>query len=210
MLIQPDTLCQIGAMERQPVPTFDEILPAAPYRELHHRIVSAPIADVWPHCLDVTAAEIRTLGPLMALRGLPARLTGKHPPQASAPQPLLEVFASEGFVVLRRDPAPVDGHASIIFGAAGRFWSLRDNRPVRFDGPAAFLDFDEPGFAKTVARLDATDNGDGTTRIDTETFVTGTDAPSTKKFGPYWALIRLPSGAIRRSWLAAIDRRVSR
>jgi len=197
-------------METQRFPTFAEILPAAPYRELHHRNVSAPITEVWPHCLDVTAAEIRTLGPLMTMRGLPARLTGKRPPEASAPQPLLDVFAGEGFVVLRRDTEPVDGQASIIFGAAGRFWSVRGNRPVSFDGPSAFLDFDEPDYAKTVARLDAIDNGDGTTRIETETVVAGTDSASTKKFGPYWALIRLPSGLIRRSWLAAIDRRVQR
>lgn len=195
-------------MDSEQVPPFADILETAPYCELHHRIVSAPIDEVWPHCLDVTAADIRTLGPLMALRGLPSRLTGKAPPSASAPRPLLEVFADEGFVVIRRDPVPVAGRASIIFGAAGRFWSVRDNRPVRFDGPRAFLDFDEPGFARTVARLDAIDNGDGTTRIETETLVVGTDRASTKKFGPYWALIRLPSGAIRRSWLAAIDRRV--
>lgn len=189
---------------------FVEILPTARYRELHHRVVAAPIDEVWPHCLDVTAAEIRTLGPLLALRGLPARLTGRRPPAAAAPKPLLDGFAATGFVVLRRDREPTEGRASIMFGAAGRFWSLRGNAPVTFDGPTEFLDFNEPGFAKTVARLDAIDNGDGTTRIETETVVAGTDHSSTKKFGLYWALIRLPSGLIRRSWLAAIDRRVSR
>ncbi len=117
------------------------------------------------------------------------------------------MFAHEGFIVLRRDAVPTDGHASIIFGAAGRFWSVRGNRPVSFDSPDAFLDFNEPDHARTVARLDAIDNGDGTTRIETETLVSGTDSASTRKFGPYWALIRLPSGLIRRSWLAAIDRR---
>ena len=65
----------------------------------------------------------------------------------------------------------------------------------------------EPGHAKVIARLDAIDLGDGTTRIETETLVAGTDPASTRRFRPYWALIRLPSGLIRRSWLAAIDRR---
>ncbi|MGB7234569.1 MAG: hypothetical protein WBD41_01180 [Rhodococcus sp. (in: high G+C Gram-positive bacteria)] len=196
-------------MDTPQVPPFDDILKAAPFRELHHRIVSAPIDEVWPHCLDVTAAEIRMIGPLFALRGLPGRLTGKRPPDASAPEPLLDVFADQGFIILRRDAAPVDGRASIIFGAAGRFWSPRGNHPKRFDRPADFLDFDEPGNAKTVARLDAIDNGDGTTRIETETLVAGTDTAGSRRFAPYWALIRLPSGLIRRSWLAAIDRRVS-
>ena len=211
-LTQPDTLCHLRDVERilkaEIVPSFSEILPNAPYRELHHRTVSAPIGEVWPHCLDVTAAEVRTLGPLMALRGLPARLSGKRPPSASAPQPLLDVFADEGFIILRRDPMPADGHASVIFGAAGRFWSVRGNKPVSFDNPQAFVAFDQPDFAKTVCRLDAIGNGDGTTRIETETLVVGTDNASTKKFGPYWAVIRLPSGLIRRSWLAAVDRRV--
>ncbi len=191
------------------IPTFHEILPSAPYHELHDREVVAPIDEVWPHCLAVTAREIGALGPLMALRGLPARITGKRPPTASAPRALLDVFSDEGFVILRRDTEPRHGRASVVFGAAGRFWSVRNNAPIAFDVAGAFVDFDEPGYAKTVARLDAVDLGDGTTRIETETLVVGTDPTSTRTFGPYWALIRLPSGLIRRSWLAAIDRRAA-
>lgn len=190
--------------------TLEAALPAAPFRELHTRVVQAPIDEVWPHCLEVAASEIRTLGPLMALRGLPALLRGRRPPQATAPEPLLDVFAGEGFVILRRDVEPADGRAVVLFGAAGVFWSISGNAPVPFDTPAALLAFEEPGYAKTVCRLEAIDLGDGTTRIETETVIVGTDPASTKRFAPYWALIRLPSGLIRRSWLAAIDRRASR
>jgi len=173
--------------------------------------VPAPIDEVWPHCLGVTAAEIRALSPLMALRDLPARLTGTRLRSGpAAPRGLLDVFADEGFIVLRRDASPVDGHASVVFGAAGKFWSLRSSRPIEFADAEKFLAFDEPGHARTIARLDAIDNGDGTTRIETETRVAGTDLAGTKKFRSYWAVIRLPSGLIRRSWLAAIDRRVHR
>ena len=199
-------------MRRSPttLPPFDEIVPAAPYRELHRRLVAAPIEDVWPHCLDVSAREVRTLGPLMALRSLPALITRKGAHSASAPRALLDVFTDEGFVLLHRDSAPLDGRASIVFGGAGRFWSARNNTPIAFSDGDAFVDFDEPGHAKVITRLDAIDLGDGTTRIETETLVAGTDPASTRRFGPYWALIRLPSGLIRRSWLAAIDRRVRR
>jgi len=192
------------------LPPFDEIVPAAPYRELHRRLVAAPIEDVWPHCLDVSAREVRTLGPLMALRSLPALITRKGARSASAPRALLDVFTDEGFVLLHRDSAPLDGRASIVFGGAGQFWSARNNTPIAFSDGDAFVDFDEPGHAKVITRLDAIDLGDGTTRIETETLVAGTDPASTRRFGPYWALIRLPSGLIRRSWLAAIDRRVRR
>lgn len=221
-LTQVETLCQFVPMAPTtetlthhhstgllPDLTIDAALPDAPFHELHQRIVDRPIDEVWPHCLDVTAAEIRTLGPLMALRGLPSRLRGRRAPDAGVPAPLLDVFADEGFVVLRRDECPVDGRAQVLFGAAGVFWSLSDNAPTTFAGPAAFLDFDEPGHATTVARLEAIDLGDGTTRIETETRVTGTDRASTRKFAPYWAIIRMPSGLIRRSWLAAIDRRAT-
>jgi len=173
-------------------------------------LVAAPIEDVWPHCLDVSAREVRTLGPLMALRSLPALITRKGVRSASAPRALLDVFTDEGFVLLRRDPAPLYGRASIVFGGAGRFWSARNNTPIAFSDGDAFVDFDEPGHAKVITRLDAIDLGDGTTRVETETLVAGTDPASTRRFRPYWALIRLPSGLIRRSWLAAIDRRVRR
>lgn len=188
---------------------FSDALSGARYREFHKRTVNLPIDQVWPHCIDVAADDVRAIGPLFALRGLPARLKGKPPPQASGPESLLDVFRTAGFVVLRQDEEPADGRAVVIFGAAGKFWSLAHNTPLHFESPASFLDFDEPGWAKTICRLEAIDQRDGTTRIETETWVDGTDAESTKKFGPYWAIIRLPSGLIRRSWLAAIDRRAS-
>lgn len=196
--------------------TVTAALPGAPFRERHQRVVAAPIEEVWPHCLAVAARDIRALGPLMALRTLPSRLRlrrGTDGPTASLgteARPLLDVFADEGFVLLRRDDESNQGRAVVLFGAAGRFWSLTDNAPIRFDSPADFLAFDTPGHAKTVASLEAVDLGDGTTRLETETVVDGTDPASTRKFAPYWALIRLPSGLIRRSWLAAVARRVER
>lgn len=174
-------------------------------------MVTAPVEEVWPQCLAVEASDIRALGPLMAIRALPARLQRQQSPRLDDPAPLIEAFTREGFVLLRCDPEPIDGRASVVLGAAGRFWSITGNAPVRFGGRSAhsdFLAFADPGYAKTVVRLDATDRGDGTTELVTETLVAGTDASSTRRFAPYWALIRLPSGLIRRSWLAAIDRRV--
>ena len=43
----------------------------------------------------------------------------------------------------------------------------------------------------------------------TETRIAGTDTASTRRFRAYWLLIRLGSGAIRRSWLKAIRRRLA-
>ncbi len=188
---------------------FDEMLPGAKFSELHDRVVDLPIEEVWPAALTVTGAEVRTLAPLFALRGLPAVLRGKQPPHPVGDGPLLDLFVSEGFILLQRDEEPVDGRATIIFGAAGKFWSPTANHPDNFDSPEEFLAFDEPGFAKTVARVEAFAEGDRT-RLETETLVAGTDTRSDAKFAPYWAIIRGPSGLIRRSWLAGIDRRAVR
>lgn len=189
---------------------LDHLLPDAPFTETHRRTVDGPIDDVWPACLEVETREIRTLGPLMALRMLPSVLRGKGRGPTAAPRPLLDEFAAEGFIVLRRDESPEDGRALVLFGAAGRFWSLSGNAPVPFASVDEFVAFDEPGHAVTVARLEARAEPDGTTVIETETRVVGTDTASTRRFAPYWAVIRLPSGLIRRSWLAAIARRVER
>ena len=189
---------------------IDTAMPDAPFTEVHRRTVNRPIDEVWPACLGVTVGEVRTLMPLMALRSLPKALARRSGEGAmSVHTPLLDTFAGSGFVILRRDDEPVDGRASVMFGAAGRFWSITENMPMAFDSPADLLGFDEPGYAVTVARLDAIDLRDGRTRIETETRVVGTDAASTRKFAPYWAVIRLPSGLIRRSWLAGIDRRAN-
>lgn len=189
---------------------LDGVMAVAPFAERHRRTIDRPLAEVWPHCLAVTAREVRALGPLVALRSIPGYLRSKPTVRVSDALPLLDVFAREGFVVLRRDLEPGAGRGVVLFGAVGRFWSLAGNAPIRFDGPEDFLAFDEPGYAKTVASLEATDVGDGTTVVETVTRVIGTSPAATRAFRPYWAVIRGPSGLIRRSWLAAIDRRVSR
>jgi len=188
--------------------TLDTALPHAPFIEVHRRTIDAPIERVWPAALSVTAREVRTLGPLMAVRSLPARLR-RVPIELSADFALLDVFVDEGFVVLRRDDVPIDGRAAVVFGAIGKFWSVMGNAPLPV-APDEFAAFDQPDYAVIAASLHATDLCDGRTRIETETRVTGTDDVATRKFAPYWALIRPFSGLIRRSWLAAIERRSQR
>jgi hypothetical protein len=50
----------------------------------------------------------------------------------------------------------------------------------------------------------------GGSRVITETRVAGTSPDATRAFLRYWRVIRPGSGAIRRSWLAAIRRRAVR
>ena len=178
----------------------------APFSESHRRMIPAPLDEVWPACLAVTASEIRAFGPLIRLRGLPARLRGGSGVATDrADRPLLELFAAEGFVPLLVQD---DGSSQRVeFGAIGRFWSPTHNAPVRFGSARELARFDEPGHARVWFDLVATEV-DGGTLVSTTTIVDGTDRSAERRFAPYWALIRLPSGLIRRSWLAAIERRV--
>lgn len=189
---------------------FTTLLPGAPFHERHTRSIDQPVETVWKALLNLTGDEIRLLQPLFKPRGLPAILTGKQSPQPTGDRPVLDLFADEGFVMLRKDERPRNGRATLIFGAAGRFWSPTHNTPVLFTSPQDFLAFDAPDHAKTVARFDVFASPVGTsTRIETETLVAGTDPASTRKFRPYWMLIRGPSGLLRRSWLAAVERRAN-
>lgn len=142
----------------------------------------------------------------MAVRSLPSRFRNRGSGRAADLKPLLDTIDGDGFVLIDRDEEPTHGGARVVMGAAGRFWSPARNRPIDFDTADDFLDFAEPGFAKAVFDL-AVRELDGRVELSTETIIAGTDARSTRAFGRYWALIRLPSGLIRRSWLAAIERR---
>ncbi len=195
---------------------FESLLPDAPFGEFHARTIEAPVDKVWAAFNSVTAPEIRLLAPLLAARALPSVLLRKRPALAhgthssATRRPVLELFADEGFVMLRRDDRVVNGRATVIFGAAGKFWSPAHNAPVDFASPQAFLDVAEPGMAKTVARFDAVAEGPARTRLETETLVDVPSPDGRRKFAAYWAIIRGPSGLLRRSWLAAVDRRATR
>ncbi|NNL84033.1 MAG: hypothetical protein HKP27_00185 [Myxococcales bacterium] len=192
---------------------LDAYLAEWDFAEAHRRMIDASIDRVWTAALAVTPREIRTLGPFIALRNLPRRLRGLRRlvtdlPSESAPteRSLLQTFVAEGFVPLRLPDVPASGEAALVLGAVGRFWSPAHNQPVRFDDAEAFAEFVEPGFAKVVISLEARERS-GAVEVSTETRIACTDAAARRRFAPYWALIRGPSGLIRRSWLAAIERR---
>jgi hypothetical protein len=117
---------------------------------------------------------------------------------------VLDAFLDVGFVLLGERPS-----AEIAVGAVGRFWRLAGNEPVAVATSEDFVAFTEPGYAKAaIAFLVRPERGGS--RVVTETRVVGTSPDATRAFLRYWRAIRLGSGAIRRSWLAAIRRRAVR
>jgi hypothetical protein len=94
----------------------------------------------------------------------------------------------------------------IAAGAIGRFWRLLGNETAKVRTREDFLSFGEPGYAKAgISFLVRPERGGS--RVVTETRVAGTSPDATRVLLRYWRAIRLGSGAIRRSWLAAIRRR---
>jgi hypothetical protein len=103
---------------------------------------------------------------------------------------------------------PLGEHArtEIAAGAIGRFWRLVGNETVEVQAREDFLSFDEPGYAKAAISFRVRRERGGS-RVITETRVAGTSPDATRALLRYWRAIRPGSGAIRRSWLAAIRRR---
>ena len=109
-----------------------------------------------------------------------------------------------GVVPLANVPAPRSPPEPSA--ASGR-WA--GNEPAAVRTREDFLSFAGPGYAKAaIAFLVRPERGGS--RVVTETRVAGTSPEATRALLRYWVAIRLGSGAIRRSWLAAIRRRAAR
>jgi hypothetical protein len=171
-------------------------MPEYDVHEVHELWVPADPAAAYDAVLAVSASEVRLFGPLMRLRTL-----GRSSRVFDARKPLLGEMKRIGFVELGDRPGE-----EVVVGAIGRFWSPLGNRPRP---TTDFAGFDEPGYAKAAMNFTVSTDGKGS-RITTETRIAGTDPAATRKFRRYWFLIRPGSGAIRRSWLKAIRRRLER
>ena len=180
----------------RPLSLLDEVMPRYDVHELHSLWMPASPPDAYRAVMEVTARDVRLFGPLMRLRTF-----GRSRHVFDADGPLLEEMVKIGFMPLGDRPGE-----EIVVGAIGRFWSPFENRPPVVDD---FGEFDEPGYAKASLNFAVRPERDGS-RITTETRIVGTDAAASRNFRRYWLLIRLGSGALRRSWLKAIRRRLER
>jgi hypothetical protein len=184
-------------------PLLDEVLPRFDATEVHDVWIPAGPQVVFAAVKQVTVREVRLLMPLEALRGLPSLLTGRPAFRPTRSAPVLDAF-TVGVVPLGERP-----DQEIAAGAIGRFWRLAGNEAAAIRTREDFLSFAEPGYAKAAIAFVVRPERDGS-RVITETHVAGTSPEATLALLRYWRAIRLGSGAIRRSWLAAIRRRVAR
>jgi len=109
-----------------------------------------------------------------------------------------------GFTVLAQRPG-----SELVIGGPGQPWRLAGGVSARVGSLAEFRAFDRPGFAKLALSF-RLERAPGGTRVITETRVDTTDPLAHRRFGAYWQVIRIGSGAVRRNWLRAIKRRAER
>jgi hypothetical protein len=189
---------------------LDEVLPRYEAREVHDIRVAASPAEVYRALEALTLAELPLFRALMGLRALPARLArsrrrpGGRRRRTLDPRLRLLDWGLRSFSVLAQRPG-----SELVIGGLGQPWRLAGGETARVDGLAGFHAFDRPGFAKLVLGFKL-EPADGGTRVITETRVDTTDPVAHRRFGAYWRVIRLGSGAIRRSWLRAIKRHAER
>ena len=181
---------------------LEELMPAAEHHEVHDLWVDATPEDAYRALAEVTDREIRLLMPLMALRQLPGLLM-RRAARGDSDLPVFEGLEHAGFVRVAEGPG-----REIVFGVVGRFWKLTANAPLdTVRDRDAFVSFVEPGYAKAAMSFLARAEGRGT-RLVTETRITTTGDRAARKFRRYWRVVRPGSGLIRRSWLAAVRRRL--
>jgi hypothetical protein len=179
---------------------LEEVLPRFDASEVHDVWVAAPPEVAFAAVKQVTVGEIRLLKPLEALRALPGLLARRPVFRPDPSERALDQFTT-GVVPLGEHPGK-----EIAAGAIGRFWRLVGNEAVEVQAGEDFRSFDEPGYAKAAISFLVRSERGGS-RVITETRVAGTSPDATRVLLRYWRAIRPGSGAIRRSWLAAIRRR---
>jgi hypothetical protein len=170
---------------------LDDVLPESDFREVHRRRVVASTADLFAAVEAVTPAELPLFRLLIRLRSVGLRTLGR-----SLGEPLFAQLQAQGFVLLGRD-APRE----LVLGLVGTLWRIRGG--LRSVGDlAAFRAFGEPATVKVATNI-AVEDG----LVATETRVLASDAEARRRFRAYWLVVRPWSGAVRREWLRAIERR---
>lgn len=190
---------------------LDAIVPRWQFAERHETRIRATPAAVERAIREVTPREIALFRALTWLRRPRVVGSGEGESILTAPadQPILAVALRSGFMLLGEEPG-----REIVFGtlvatppelrrlSAAELEKLR----ARFDAER-FCALAAPGYAKAVMSFRWSGEGDGWTRLATETRVFATDAGTSRRFALYWRLIYPGSSWIRRAWLAAIRSR---
>jgi hypothetical protein len=183
---------------------LEKFLPNYDFNEIHTVKVDAPPERVFIAVKELTATELSPLiFWMMGIRSLPAKLMGKSfPGMARKSKPFLDQMIGGGFI-----PLAEESGCEIVFGLVGQFWKLTGGEKPDIPNPQAFLDFDDPAFAKVAANLAVSVDENGQTRCSTETRIHVPNPDTRRKFAFYWRIISMGSAFIRVLWLKAIKKK---
>jgi hypothetical protein len=163
----------------------------------HHEIeIRAPRERAWAALLEGDLAGSAVSKILLALRGY-----GLRARRGKASGTVADRLQRFGFTMLAEIPGE-----ELVFGLAGRFWRF-DGGLERLCGPDEFRAFAKDGCVKAAWNLRVVDEGQGKSRLTTETRVRCFGPSASRKFRLYWALIGPFSGAIRTTLLRSVRRR---
>jgi hypothetical protein len=170
----------------------DEFMPVYDVSDGVAAVVEADLATTWAALLDVDLIEVGRKRPLVgvlgALRMLPDivshLLHGElppHPPEHLRLRDLATIPLDKGGWVLlglrERD--------EIALGLVGKFWRpVIDFASVR--SAQEFVDFSEPGFARTIYALSVRELGPRRTLLSGVMRTATTDEPARRWFRRYW------------------------
>jgi hypothetical protein len=183
---------------------IDQFLPVYHFHEHHEIRVHAGPEAVFRAIREVTAADVRWLGRLMRIRSFPARVLGRAPRWPPRSRPILDTATRSSFLYLADEPPK-----EVVLGTAGQFWKA-SGTSVRVASPEEFLALSDPSIARAVINFAVTDEGDGWSRVTTETRIAALSLTARRRFATYWRLIYPGSSIIRYDWLRAIKRRAEK
>ena len=191
---------------------IEEFMPSFQFRERHQRRIAASPARACTELRDVDLARSPFIGPLFAIRALPARAARLWSRGVAAGAPAsaealnagrLGEFFDKSFVTLRADPA-----RGLVVGAVGAFW--RHSGGVARVPPERFRDDRTSGCARLAWMFDFTPlDGGAACLAVTETRIDCNDAAARRAMQLYWLAIRPASGLIRREMLRLLALRCS-
>lgn len=185
-------------MDQHDTTLIDSFLPEYDVEETHRITIRAAPAEVYRELLRLDLSQVSLFRWLFALRALPARLRGRHAPEAFDFDGLKQL----GFVELARV-----ADREITLGIMGKFWSL----VPRFESFAAdeFREKRAVGAAKAAWTFQCVAAAGGATQLTTQTRVKlGSSRVAVALFRGYWLFVRPLSGLIRMALLRHVRARV--
>lgn len=179
---------------------IDEFAPRWQFQEYHDLRIAAAPPRVYDAIKRVRADEIFLFQSLTWIRRR-GRPLSPGILNAGNSEPLIDVATRGGFIILADEPPRELVLGTIVVAPDGTRGTLT---------PAVFQKPLPPGFALATMNFVVAPDGPDGSLVSTETRVFASSPGARRQFAAYWRTIYPGSAIIRRMWLRAIRRRVTR